>query len=100
MSLNKLSEALISANKALEIRKDKWYIWDTRGEIYYKTGFYKKCIEDMTIAISIKPDANSYYCRGLSKIKTGDKENGCIDLSKSGELGNANAYEEIKKYCQ
>ena len=100
VSLNKLNEALLSVNKALDIRKDKWYIWDTRGEIFYKSGFFKKCIEDMTMAISIKPDQNSYYFRGLSKIKMGDKVSGCQDLSKSGELGNPRAYTDIKKYCQ
>mgnify|MGYP002512691932 CR=1 FL=1 len=29
-----------------------------------------------------------------------DKEKGCIDLSRAGELGVADAYGVIKKYCE
>jgi tetratricopeptide (TPR) repeat protein len=99
LNLGKLDQALVNVNKALELNKGKWYIWDTRGELYFKTGAYIKSIEDMTTAISIQPHASSYFYRGLSKIKTGDKDGGCKDLSKSGELGNEKAYIEIKTYC-
>ncbi len=99
VSLKKYNEALISVTKALEITKNKWYIYDTRGEIYYKTGLYKKCIDDMTMAISITntENANSYYYRGLSKIKIGNRSDGCKDLKKAAELGSSEANEEIKK---
>jgi len=36
---------------------------------------------------------------GLSKILLGQKDSGCLDLSKAGELGYAEAHETIKKYC-
>jgi len=29
----------------------------------------------------------------------GQKDSGCLDLSKAGELGYFKAYETIKKYC-
>lgn len=54
----------------------------------------------MTTAIAWKPDSNSYFYRGLSEIKMGDKYNGCNDFSKSGELGNLEAYNEIKINCK
>jgi len=98
--LKKYSEALLLVNKAISLSTNEWYIWDTRGEINFQLGHYKNSIEDMTKAIFIKPDQNSYYFRGLSKIKMSDKISGCEDLSKSGELGNAKAYLEIKKNCQ
>ena len=60
---------------------------------------YEKCISDMTKAILIKEDSNSYYYRGLANIKLSKKENGCKDLSKAGELGKTNAYSEITKNC-
>lgn len=48
-----------------------------------------------------KYDKNdAYYWRGLAKIQIGQKESGCLDLSKAGELGFKEAYEAIKKYCQ
>lgn len=100
VKLKRFDDALPFANKAIELNSNLWFIWDTRGEIYFQLGDYKKCIADMTKAIAINPDQNSYFFRGLSKIKTGDKSNGCQDLSKSGELGNSNAYTEIKKNCQ
>jgi hypothetical protein len=40
------------------------------------------------------------FKRGLLKLMSGQKESGCIDLSKAGELGMVIVYEEIKKYCQ
>jgi len=41
----------------------------------------------------------AYYHRGLAKILLGQKDNGCLDLSKAGELGSAKAYEAIKNFC-
>jgi hypothetical protein len=35
----------------------------------------------------------------LIKNATGDNNGGCFDLSKSGELGYAAAYNVIKDYC-
>jgi tetratricopeptide (TPR) repeat protein len=100
LRLNNLNEALKTVNKALEADKNKWYIWDTRGEIYFKLGYYKKCIQDMTAAILLNPDSNSYLYRALSQIKLGDKKNACKDLSKSWELGNIKAFNEIEINCK
>ena len=52
------------------------------------------------MAINIKPNSNSYFLRGKSYIKLNQKENGCKDLSKAGELGQKDAYTEISKYCK
>ena len=35
--------------------------------------------------------------RGLLRINFGDFTNGCLDLSKAGELGDLKAYEAIKE---
>jgi hypothetical protein len=43
---------------------------------------------------------DAYYNRGLVLIYLKDKEKGCIDLSRSGELGVADAYGVISKYCE
>jgi hypothetical protein len=37
--------------------------------------------------------------RGILRIEFGDLKNGCLDLSKAGELGDLNAYELIKEKC-
>jgi hypothetical protein len=37
---------------------------------------------------------------GLEKIKYSRNDDGCLDLSKAGELGEQNAYDMIKIFCQ
>ena len=94
--LKKYQEALPFVEKALELDKTEWFIWDTRGEIYYNLANYDKSLKDLNKAIEIKENDNSYFLRGLVYIKLGQKEKGCKDLSKSGELGNTDAYEKLK----
>jgi len=100
VGLEKYNDALSLVNKALDLDKSEAYIWDTRGEIYFHLGKYTKCINDMDTSIKLEPSGNSYYIRGLSKIKLNDSSEGCKDLSKAGELGKLEAYEAISKYCK
>lgn len=99
VKLKNYEKALPLVSKALELDKTKWFIWDTRAEIYLNTQEYGKAINDATKAIQIQEDANSYFIRGLSQIKLNEKALGCKDLSRAGELGKSEAYEEIKKSC-
>lgn len=99
IKLDKNLEALVFVEKALELDKTEWYIWDTRGEIYFNLEKYEKSLIDLNKAIELKENDNSYFLRGLVLIKLNLKEKGCNDLSKSGELGNTEAYEKIKIYC-
>ena len=46
-----------------------------------------------------KNNSVAYYYRGLSKIEQKNTLAGCNDLSKAGELGNAQAYDAIKDKC-
>lgn len=100
VELEKANEALPFVSKALELEKSLWYIWDTRGEIYFKLGQYNEAIKDMNKAIEIEEHDNSFYIRGLARLKLGQNEIGCKDLSKAGELGEAKAYEAMKQYCK
>jgi tetratricopeptide (TPR) repeat protein len=99
VKMKKYKEALILVNTALEKDKSKWYIWDTRAEVYLKLGNYYYSINDATKAIEIEPHGNSYLIRGLAYIRNGKKKMGCKDLSKAGELGESKAYTEISKNC-
>ena len=57
-------------------------------------------LHDFTKAIEIDPKFAEAYCnRGIIKIILGQKNSGCLDLNKAGELGFAKAYEAIKKFC-
>lgn len=100
VELGKINEALPLVTKALELDQSFSFIWDTRGEIYYKLGDFDKCISDMNRALDLDQSSNSYYYRGLSKIKLDKFKEGCLDLSKSGELGNEKAYEAISSFCK
>ena len=40
-----------------------------------------------------------YINRGLAKLGLGQKDSGCLDFSKAGELGYSEAYQSIKEYC-
>jgi len=71
-----------------------------RGVSKDKLKDYKGAIIDYSMAIKINPKKiEAYFNRGLAEIYLGQKESGCIDFSKAGELGDVNAYEMIKKYC-
>ncbi len=72
-----------------------------RGVEKNEAGNYKEAVQDYTKAIELDPKyAKPYYFRGLCKIKLGEKESGCLDLSKAGELGYDDAYDKIKELCQ
>jgi tetratricopeptide (TPR) repeat protein len=100
VQLGNFDEALPLVSLALEMDSTKGYIWDTRGEIYYNKKDYSSCIKDMDKSNSLKELANSFYFRGLSKLQLNDKLNGCLDLSRAGELGETKAFEAIKMFCK
>ena len=57
-------------------------------------------INDCTKIIQINAgNIDAYYMRGILRINFGDLKNGCLDLSKAGELGDHKAYEAIKEKC-
>jgi tetratricopeptide (TPR) repeat protein len=99
VKLGHFKDALALVEKALSLDESEWYIWDTRAEIFLNLGQLDKCIADCNKAISIEPNSNSYYVRGLARIKKGEKTKGCQDLSKAGELGENKAYDKINEIC-
>ncbi len=70
------------------------------GDVKYEQGNYKEAIEYYSKAIKINPKyAAAHYNRGLAKIQRGQKGSGCLDLSKAGELGDADALDARKEHC-
>ena len=60
-----------------------------------------KAIEAYSKAISQYPYlGDAWFNRGLVQIYLKEKEKGCMDLSRAGELGVADAYGVIKKLCE
>ena len=61
---------------------------------------YEDAINDCSKIIQSKPkSADAYSMRGLLRIEFGDQKQGCLDLSKAGELGDQKAYDAIKEKC-
>ncbi len=77
--------------------------YSLRGMSKFHLKAYKDSIIDFNITLELLPTgtiaAEAYYFRGLANLELGNKENGCLDLSKSGEMGRENAYEAIKLLC-
>jgi len=72
-----------------------------KGVDKYNKGDYSGAIQDFKKAIELDPnDAEAYGGRGLAKILLGQKDSGCLDLSKASKLGYMDAYDVIKKLCQ
>lgn len=70
------------------------------GISYYNLKKYEEAIKQFNELILLDEfNKEALYFRGLCKINTSLKDEGCLDLSKSGELGYFDAYNEIKKHC-
>ena len=95
------SEAIADMQAAAEILPDIPYIWFNLGNLRCLSSSLVEALEDYDQAIRLYPYmGDAYYNRGLVLIYLKDREKGCIDLSRAGELGVADAYSVIKKYCE
>jgi tetratricopeptide (TPR) repeat protein len=95
------SDAVKDMNDAKDIIPDLPYVYYNLGNLYCLSAEHIASIENYTKAISLWPYmGDAYFNRGLVLIYLKDKEKGCIDLSRAGELGVEDAYGVIKKYCE
>ena len=95
------SEAMVDMLEASELVGDVAYINFNLGNLHclqsspvQAISYYDKAIEEYPAM------GDAYYNRGLVLIFLKDKEKGCIDLSRAGELGVKDAYSVIGKYCK
>ena len=82
--------------------------WDDESRFDYTIGVsckkglnieeFGKIVQKASLELEPKL-ANSYLYRGRAYFKLNNKQNACEDWSKAGELGKAEAYEFIQKYC-
>ena len=95
------SEAIDDMKAAAEMVPDVPYVYFNLGNLYCLSSEHVSSIESFTKAVELYPYmADAYFNRGLVLIYLKDKEKGCIDLSRAGELGVNDAYSVIKKYCE
>lgn len=92
--------AMADYTKAIELDKNNAIYFAVRADVKYDLQDYRGAITDYNMVIGIDSKfARAYNNRGLAKIELGQKDSGCLDMSKAGELGYAEAYTYIKKYC-
>ncbi len=95
------SDAIRDMRSASEIVPDIPYIYYNLGNLYCLSSEHINSIDSYSKAIELYPFmGDAYFNRGLVLIYLKDKEKGCIDLSRAGELGVQDAYGVIKKYCE
>lgn len=94
------SAAISDMQKAVELMPEFPFTYYNLGNLYCMSNELPQAIKCYTAALEKYPwIGEAYYNRGLVQIYLKDKEKGCIDLSKAGELGIPDAYTVIKKYC-
>ncbi|MBP5335524.1 MAG: tetratricopeptide repeat protein [Bacteroidales bacterium] len=95
------TDALNDMQRAAQIVQDVPYIYFNMGNLHTLSSQMVEAIEDYNKAIQLYPYmSDAYFNRGLVLIYLKDLEKGCIDLSRAGELGVADAYSVIGKYCE
>ena len=105
MSKNNLKDfrgSLSDINEAIKINPDLGAYYLIRADAKNKLRDFNGAIDDYNKTIELEPIrlARAYYERGLLRIHFNQKESGCIDLSKAGELGWEESYKAIKQFCQ
>ncbi len=92
--------ALLDMHRAADLAPEFPYVYYNLGNLYCLSNNMPEAIAQYSKAIELYSDlAEAYYNRGLVLIYVKDREKGCIDMSKAGELGISEAYSVIKKYC-
>lgn len=100
MKLQDYYGAISDFSSAITINENYIEAYFNRGKAKQFLQAYQDAINDCSKIIEINPkNVDAYFMRGILRIDFGDTKNGCLDLSKAGELGDLKAYEAIKEKC-
>lgn len=100
MKLQDYYGAIDDYSSAINLNENYIEAYFHRGKAKQFLQAYEDAINDCSKIIQINPkNIDAYYMRGILRIDFGDTKNGCLDLSKAGELGDLKAYEVIKEKC-
>ena len=100
MKLQDYYGAIADYSSAITINENYIDAYFNRGKAKQFLLAYEDAINDCTKIIQINGNnMDAYYMRGILRINFGDMQNGCLDVSKAGELGDQKAYEAIKEKC-
>jgi len=80
--------------------KDSDHLYNARGGSKSVLKNYPDAILDFSKAIEMNPKEGRYYLgRGLARVGNNERDLGCRDFSRAGELGYESAYDLIKDWC-
>ena len=100
MKLQDYYGAIDDYSAAIALNENYIEAYFQRGRAKQFLQAYEDAINDCTKIIQLHPkNIDAYFMRGILRIDFGDMKNGCLDLSKAGELGDLKAYEVIKEKC-
>lgn len=87
-------------DKLLELNQDLAIAWMNRAIVKVFNKNYAGAIYDYSRALGLISDyAACWFNLGITQIKTTDGKEGCMNLSKAGELGLERAYRSISLFC-
>lgn len=99
-SLGDSRGAIKDYDKAISINKYFYSAHYYKGIALTNMDRYSESYDCFSISIILDDSfADAYYTRGIVSIYMNNKESGCMDLSKAGELGDTKAYKAIKDLC-
>ena len=100
MKLQDYYGAIADFTSCISLNENNIEAYFNRGKAKQFLQAYEDAINDCSKIIQINPkNVDAYFMRGILRIEFGDMKNGCLDLSKAGELGDLKAYETIKEKC-
>lgn len=94
------AEAIASFDEAVLLNADRPVYYYYRGRAAARSNNHAVAAADFKRVTDAYPrHISALVQRGLSEIYSGDVDNGCLILSRAGDLGYARAFELIREVC-
>lgn len=94
-------QSLLDFSKSIEKNSTFCFAYYNRAYVKCVLNDFGGAVLDYTVSIFYnKTFAEAYFNRGILFLFLGEKEKGCTDISKAGELGIKEAYNVLYKHCR
>jgi tetratricopeptide (TPR) repeat protein len=95
--------AIADYNSAISLDASALPSYYGRGVAKFMLSDFRGAIADINMALAFNKEfadeGLAYFVRGACKVNIGQKESGCLDFSKAGEMGVGDAYDFIREHC-